>query len=66
MCSKEQNILKWAALLHDITKRGWPEFKGKDHVHPFNSALATLEVFHELGILVLRNEEERSNFQNIV
>ena len=54
----EQNILKWAALFHDITKRGAPDFIGKDHVHPFNSAMATLLVFKEMNILVLRNDEE--------
>ena len=59
MSPKEQNILKWAALFHDIAKRGPPEFKGRDHVHPFNSGMATLEVFHEMSILVLRNDEER-------
>ena len=58
----EQNILKWAALFHDISKRGPPEFDGRDHVHPFNSAAAMLEVFHEMGILALRDDQERENF----
>lgn len=49
----EQNILKWAALLHDIVKRGDPLFKGKDHVHPFLSAKATLKIFKDLGIINL-------------
>jgi len=34
----EQNILKWAALLHDIRKLGMPIYEGKDHIHPFKSA----------------------------
>jgi hypothetical protein len=38
----ERNILKWAGLLHDISKRGKILFKGEDHIHPFNSGLATL------------------------
>ena len=42
LSAPEQNILKWAALLHDIVKRGDPLFQGKDHVHPFLSAKATL------------------------
>lgn len=64
--AEEQNILKWAALFHDIKKRGPPEFDGKDHIHPFVSGGAMLQVFHELGILVLRTEEERTLFQNIL
>jgi hypothetical protein len=47
----EQNIILWACLLHDIRKLGWPIFEGKDHVHPFKSAAAVLEVFNQLGIL---------------
>ena len=66
MTQREQNIMKWVALFHDITKRGPSEFEGKDHVDPFNSAMNTLEVFHELGILVLRTYEERINFQNVL
>jgi len=38
----EKNILKWAGLLHDISKRGKNLFFGCDHIHPFNSGLATL------------------------
>ena len=47
----EQNILKWAALLHDITKRGRPLFDGQDHIHPFNSGSATLQFFRKFKIL---------------
>lgn len=42
---EEQNILLWAILLHDIRKLGPPVYVGKDHVHPFKSAAAVLEVF---------------------
>ena len=45
----DQNILKWAALLHDIVKRGNPLFEGKDHIHPFLSGRATLIIFKKLG-----------------
>ena len=62
----EQNILKWAALLHDIAKRGPPEFEGKDHVHPFNSALATLVMFKDMELLTLRNQDEQQNFQIVI
>jgi hypothetical protein len=54
----EQNILKWAALLHDITKRGTPEFEGQDHIHPFNSGMATLEIFRNLKILNINDKEQ--------
>lgn len=45
------NIIQWAALLHDVRKLQDPFIKGKDHVHPFKSAVAVLEVFQELGLL---------------
>ncbi|CAI2371563.1 unnamed protein product [Moneuplotes crassus] len=40
-----QNQLLWAALLHDIGKRGKPVFEGKDHIHPFRSAGIAMEIF---------------------
>ena len=55
----ERNILKWAALFHDISKRGMPDFEGKDHIHPFESAITTLKMFVELGIFGLHNSEEQ-------
>lgn len=48
---KQVETLKWAALLHDISKRGEPEFKGRDHTHPFAGGLAVLKIFHRLGFL---------------
>ncbi|CAI2366836.1 unnamed protein product [Moneuplotes crassus] len=33
-----QNQLLWAALCHDLGKRGKADFEGKDHIHPFRSA----------------------------
>lgn len=47
----EQNVLKWACLLHDIAKRGTPVIQGRDFVHAFKSAAQALNVFKELGIL---------------
>ncbi len=47
----EQNVLKWACLLHDIAKRGTPTIQGRDFVHAFKSAAQALKVLKELGIL---------------
>lgn len=47
----EQNIVKWAALFHDLCKRGDPAFEGKDHIHPFNSGALTLKAFREYDII---------------
>jgi hypothetical protein len=66
LSKSEQNILKWAALLHDIVKRGDPLFKGKDHVHPFLSAKATLIIFRNLGIIDLEDSEKKSSFEEII
>ena len=66
LSKSEQNILKWAALLHDIVKRGDPLFKGKDHVHPFLSAKATLIIFRNLGIIDLEDPEKKSSFEDII
>jgi len=41
---RNQNVLKWAALLHDIAKRTIPVFEGRDHVHPFISANVVIDV----------------------
>ena len=49
----DQNILKWACLLHDIAKRGTPAVVGRDHLHGFRSAALALEIFMKLGILRL-------------
>lgn len=47
-------MLKWAALFHDIDKKGRPLFQEKDHIHPFNSAKATLVIFERLNIIELK------------
>ena len=51
MSPEQKNTLKWAALLHDICKRGEPEFNGRDYTHPFMGGLATLQIFFRLGFL---------------
>ena len=49
--------MKWAALLHDIAKRCWPDFLGRDHIHPFMSAKETLHIFNHFGLIKLNDEE---------
>ena len=51
MSVEDQSTLKWAALLHDISKRKQPVFHGKDHIHPFTGAVAVLNIFERLGFL---------------
>ena len=51
LSAEQQNILKWSALLHDISKRGLPEFSGRDHTHPFAGGMQVLRIFHRLGFL---------------
>lgn len=46
-----KNILLWAALLHDIEKRGQPIVFGKDLSHPFRSAWRALHIFSDLQIV---------------
>ena len=58
--------MKWAALLHDITKRGEPEFKGKDHIHPFQSGMATLRIFKEFGIIATQSDKEEKEFERLL
>ncbi|CDW77546.1 leucine rich repeat family protein [Stylonychia lemnae] len=56
---EDQNIMKWAILLHDIKKLGPPHFTGKDHNHPFKGGKAVLEVFRRIGLI--RAEESIYN-----
>ena len=51
MNEEQQNIMLWAALLHDIKKLGPPNFNGKDHLHPFKGGAAVLIIFERLGII---------------
>ena len=52
LSAREQNVLKWACLLHNISKRGSPLIMGRDHCQAFRSATTALKVFEQLGILV--------------
>ena len=56
----------WAALLHDISKRCMPDFEGKDHVHPFISALTTLKIFVHLKIIKLENQAQIDEFDRLL
>ena len=51
MNDEQRNILMWTALLHDISKRGQPEFAGKDHTHPFTGGAVILQIFKRLGFI---------------
>ena len=42
-----------------------PKFFGKDHVHPFLSGLATLEILRDLGILKVDTEQEKAEFEKL-
>ena len=53
----------WSCLLHDIRKLGAPVFEGKDHVHPFKSAAAVLEVFEKIGILEVSSKARKQNYE---
>ena len=63
---EDQNILKWAALLHDICKRGPPLFYGKDHVHPFTSAALTLKIFHHLNFFHLKDQSVLNSILDLI
>ena len=52
---EDQNIILWSALLHDIKKRGCPEFDSRDPIHPFVSGKESLGLFQELDILKVPN-----------
>ena len=53
-------------MLHDISKRGNPDFKGKDHIHPFVSAGMTLKVFRHFGIIKLTTKEQEIDFMKVL
>lgn len=66
MTPRDQNILKWASLLHDICKLGWPRFEGKDHIHPFKGAREVLLMFRLHGIINLDNQAQVQAFNTVV
>lgn len=52
----------WACLLHDLRKLSTPIIDTKDHIHPFKSAIAVLEVFKQMGLLEVESEERLNAF----
>ena len=65
--AKDKNIILWASLLHDISKRsGEPLIKGKDHIHPFISGATTLKIFEKLGFIKLQTDEEMAAFLYLI
>lgn len=65
MTLDEQNVLKWACLLHDISKRGTPTIQGRDFMHSFNSAATTLKVLREMGIWSV-DEDQMSDLEQVI
>ena len=59
LTAEEQNILKWAALLHDLGKVQQPTIRGRDHVHPIMSGINTIDIFEKLGFIENLDEEKR-------
>ena len=55
---KQQNILKWAALLHDNKKRSYPEINSKDWIHPFRSAVVFLSIVQKIKFITPDNISE--------
>eukprot|EP00347_Sterkiella_histriomuscorum_P015794 403355658 len=63
LSSQEQNIMKWAVLLHDVRKLGPPHFFGKDHTHPFKGGKAVLEAFNRLGLIA---DDQQENLKSMI
>jgi len=61
----DKNILLWATLLHDICKRGTPVVNGKDPVHPFKSAWATLYIFNDTFKFCNLTEQDLKEWDSI-
>ena len=53
------NLQKWAALLHDICKKGAPLYPDNlwDPVHPFVSGIGTLIILKVMGFIELNSED---------
>lgn len=41
----DRNIILWTCLLHDIAKRGYPVWVGRDYIHPFIGAGKVMHIF---------------------
>ena len=46
-----QNILKWVSVSHDLKKLGLPSIYGRDHIHPFKTAIAMIDIFFRKGMI---------------
>lgn len=62
----EQNIVKWAALLHDIAKRNEPDFQGKDHIHPFIGGSQVLKMLRHLNIIQTNGIKQEKEFIRLI
>ena len=60
-----QNILKWASLLHDIAKQSKPAIEGRDHIHPFKSAIIVLELFERFGFIPNLTESKKTQLYQV-
>ena len=47
----DKNVMKWALMLLDIKKLSTPAIVSKDHVHPFKSASAALDLMKSLKLI---------------
>ena len=56
---EDQNLLRWAALLHDMCKLTTPKIEGKDHLHPFKSGRNALQCFEHHGYLQLTTVQQQ-------
>ena len=65
LSAEEQNILKWASLLHDIAKLSTPAIRGKDHIHPMKSGVVLLEVFERLNFIENVDEQKRASLSQV-
>eukprot|EP00347_Sterkiella_histriomuscorum_P012199 403369515 len=66
-CSSfERNVLKWAALMHDLKKLSHPFIEGKDHMHPFKGGKCCLENFQKLGLIQVKTQNDLENFERLL
>lgn len=56
----DKSVVMWGCFFHDIAKRGPPEMKTKDPIHPFTSASKALRVFNRLGWVPISQEVENT------
>ena len=54
----DKSIVMWGCFFHDIAKRGPPEMKTKDPLHPFTSASKALRILNRLGLVAVGEEVE--------